>query len=401
MLVEKIPSARNALAGKTAIVTGAGGGIGLEAAKALRYMGARVAIIEIDREKGKRAEAEMLGLFGPEAASFHYFDLGDEEALLSFVRLYRDRCGCPDILINNAAVVIVGAVDRLASADWDRGYRVNLKAPILLTREFLPGMKERRSGTICFVPSSGAAPYMGAYEVYKTAQAEFCSTLCGEIENTGVHAYSIAPGLVRTETADAAIAKVAAMMGIAKEGIYESNAKNMLTSEEAGTAFALSVLSAENYNGLEIGSIQVLNDLKLLEPGASVPATTAIGMDAMETMERILGTFRQQHKGWKERNLFEREWLMRDFRKKTGYSTGQMEASLVAMCDSARDCGSLDGGEARDLFERLEAYYENQYRLLQGWEKDPAKLRESSNAIRGWIGDIDCILVAMRPTGSI
>jgi len=208
---------------------------------------------------------------------------------------------------------------------------------------------------------------MGAYEVYKTAQAEFCSTPCGEIENTGIHAYSIAPCLVKTETADEAIGKVAALMGIPKDSIYSSNAGNMLTSEEAGTAFALSALAAGNYHGLEIGAIQVLNDFGLLErssPGTG-KGTVALCAESRQVLERILLTFREQHRGWKERNLFEREGLMRDFRKRTGCSTEQMEPSLAALHEKAREEGLMQVDVAKDLLGRLKACYGNQYRLLR------------------------------------
>lgn len=202
------------------------------------------------------------------------------------------------------------------------------------------------------------------------------------------------------ETADDAIGKVATMMGIAQESIYSSNTKNMLTIEEAGTAFALSVLSAEKYNGLEIGAIQVLNDFWLLERSSPGPGTTAVCAESTQAIERILRTFREQHRGWKERNLFEREWLMRDFRKRTGCSTEQMELSLAALHEKARDEGLMQVDGARDLPGRLKAYYENQYRLLQGWEKKPARLEENSKAIMSWVGDIDGVLEARSGDGT-
>jgi NAD(P)-dependent dehydrogenase (short-subunit alcohol dehydrogenase family) len=68
-----------------------------------------------------------------------------------------------------------------------------------LLEKLLPGMLKRKSGTVVFVPSSGAAPYMGAYEVFKTAQVELCNTLAGELEGTGVITFSIGPGIVKTD----------------------------------------------------------------------------------------------------------------------------------------------------------------------------------------------------------
>jgi len=389
MLIEKVPSVKNILHGKIAIITGAGGGIGLEAAKSLCYLGTKVIIVEIDRMKGKNAESEINALFGSGISEYYYLDLSKEIEIISFVKSFKKKHGCPDIIINNAATVIIGAIDQLSSKDWDVGYSVNLKAPILLTKEFIPEMKKANKGTICFIPSSGAAPYMGAYEIFKTAQAEFCSTLCGELENTNVYAYSIAPGLVKTETADSSIEKVAEMMGVTKHSIYSSNEKNMLTAEEAGTAFALSVLAAEKYNGLEIGSIQVLNDFFLLNTNKIELKEIDITKETVEVVKKILSTFKEQHYGWKERNIFERQWLLRDFKKTVGFTSEQMELKLISIQQQADIEGKIDHSITKDVLERLKSYYANQYILLQGWEKNKEKLEKNSRVIRGWISDID------------
>ena len=81
----------------------------------------------------------------------------------------------------------MGAVDDVKIEFWDKSYAVNLKVPLLLSQKFLPLMKERKSGTIVFVSSSGASPYMGAYEVFKTVQVELSNTLAMELENSGVY----------------------------------------------------------------------------------------------------------------------------------------------------------------------------------------------------------------------
>ena len=104
-------------------------------------------------------------------------------------------------------------------------------------------MKTKNSGTIVFVSSSGAAPFMGAYEVFKTAQVELCNTLYGELENTNINVYSIGPGLVKTETAMREIEVVSSHLGMTTEEFYEMNERHILGVEEAGTGFALSVLS--------------------------------------------------------------------------------------------------------------------------------------------------------------
>ena len=114
------------LSGKIVLLTGAGGGIGLEAAKAFAEMGAKVLIAEIGREKAVRKMC------------------GDILA----------RFGCPDIIFNNAAAVITGKIGEVSIEDWDLCYAVNLKAPVMLTSCFLEMMKERDS-----VNSRTSVPY--------------------------------------------------------------------------------------------------------------------------------------------------------------------------------------------------------------------------------------------------
>ena len=174
------------LSGKIVLLTGAGGGIGLEAAKAFAEMGAKVLIAEIDREKGEKAAEDITVKF-PGAAFFLHTDLSDGTAIRKLCGDILARFGCPDIIFNNAAAVITGKIGEVSIEDWDLCYAVNLKAPVMLTSYFLEMMKERDSGCIVFVSSSGAAPYLAAYETFKTAQAEFSSALSMELEGTHVY----------------------------------------------------------------------------------------------------------------------------------------------------------------------------------------------------------------------
>lgn len=160
---------------------------------------------------------------------------------------------------------------------------------------------------------------MGAYEVFKTAQVELCNTLSGELEKTKIKTFSIGPGLVKTETAMNGIEIVSNMMGMTTDEFYTMNENHILGVEEAGCGFALSVLLADKYNGLEIGSIQVLIDFGLLEN-----------------------------------------------------QTNQDKNKQIS-------------------FEKLKQYYKRQYKLLQGFEKDPARLKEHSNTLNQWIMDLTFI----------
>ena len=370
---------KGTLAGKVVLITGAGGGIGLETARCFAVMGAKVIVLDNDREKGERAEAALRAIPGA-VADFYYIDLADEGSFDAMKAFVLGKYGCPDIVFNNAAVLHLGAVGAIGSQDWDHGYRVNFKAPVLLVNCFLEEMKRRDSGTFVFVSSSGAAAYMGAYEIFKTAQGELAGTLAQELEGTGIRSYTIGPGLVKTETARKSIAVVAAKMNLSEEAFYEMNKDHIISVEDAALGFALSVLHADEYNGQEIGSLQVLNGLAPKD-GATVR------VDA-ETLGRVARTFSEQYKGWKERNVFERQWVLRDFRKCVGRPADEVQARMQELAQS----GGLLAADDRPLLEALVRYWQRQAQLLQSFEKDPQKRQEHSRTIAGWIADLQSLL---------
>ena len=370
---------KGTLAGKVVLITGAGGGIGLETARCFVTMGAKVVVLDNDREKGERAEAALRAIPGA-VADFYYIDLADEGSFDAMKAFVLGKYGCPDIVFNNAAVLHLGAVGAIGSQDWDHGYRVNFKAPVLLVNCFLEEMKRRDSGTFVFVSSSGAAAYMGAYEIFKTAQGELAGTLAQELEGTGIRSYTISPGLVKTETAQKSIAVVAAKMNLSEEAFYEMNKDHIISVEDAALGFALSVLHADEYNGQEIGSLQVLNGLAPKD-GATVR------VDA-ETLGRVARTFSEQYKGWKERNVFERQWVLRDFRKCVGRPADEVQARMQELAQSG---GLLAAGD-RPLLEALVRYWQRQAQLLQSFEKDPQKRQAHSCTIAGWIADLQSLL---------
>lgn len=390
MLIKRNASLKDALKGQTVLLTGGGGGIGLEAARAFAWLGARVILAEIDADRGQRAQ-DAVDELSPGAAEFYAVDLGDEAAVRRMADDVLARCGFVDVLFHNATVTPMGAVDDVDIAQWDHSYQVNLRAPLLLTQRLLPGMKARRQGTLIFVSSSGASPYMGAYEVFKTSQVELSNTLAMELEGTGVHAYTIGPGLVKTATAMAAIEIVAARMGMGIEEFYRMNSTHILDAESAGVGFALSVLKAQEYHGQEISSIQVLKDFDLADEdvASDTVVDVLLAPDALESVRR---TYEQQYEGWRVMNVFERQWVFRDFKKYMGQSAEQALEALRAMDARVRsgDCprSALDTA----FLAKLRDYWKHQLQLLKGYQKNKTLLEEQARTIEGWIADLDALL---------
>lgn len=370
---------RGTLNDKLVLISGAGGGIGFETAKYCAIMGARVILLDIDRKKGERAQKTIESIC-PGHSEFYEIDLADENSIYKMRDYVLNRFSCPDVVFNNAAVLHLGDVGQVSSKDWDHGYLVNLKAPILLTNCFIEEMKKRNTGTIVFVSSSGAVAHMGAYEIFKTAQAELSNTLSMELEDTGICAYTISPGLVKTDTAIKSIKVVAESMNISLDEFYEMNKDHIISVEDAALGFALSLLKAKAYNGQELGSIQVLNQLEKQNDDTE---TCDLAL-----LNRIIATYEEQYSGWQKRNIFERQWVLRDFKKSVGMTADEVYTVMESMKNSG---GSLSEQD-RLLLERMILYWEHQYQLLQGFEKDKKKLEENSNIIRGWIADIkNCI----------
>lgn len=380
---------KTALTGNTVLLTGAGGGIGRETALAFAALGAFVLLTDIDRARGERATAAV-NLRFPQAAHFLHADLSDKEAVAALCEKVLAQYGCPDILFHNAAVVVTGQVGAVPFQAWEHSYAVNLRAPILLTSSFLPHMRKRDRGCVVFVSSSGAAPYLNAYEVFKTAQGEFSSGLAAELEGTHIYTYTIAPGLVRTQTAEDSIQAVAAHMGLSPEAFYREQAAHTLSPQEAGQGFALSTLSASTYHGQEISSLQALHEcLGTGRDRTTPPATEAPALPPALLM-RIFDTFQAQYHGWLQRNLFERQWVLRDFKKRVGLPAEAVDNTL----QTARN--TLERGErptlSPALFAKLQAYWQHQYTLLQSFEKDPDQREAYGRQIQAWIADLQQLL---------
>ena len=393
LVIAKGKLEKGQLKGKVALITGAGGGIGYEAARALVWLGVKVIIAEIDKVKGKRAEKELNREFGGESVVFIYTDIGNERSVKRLVKKVYKTFGTIDILFNNATIAPMGSVHDVGIGNWDLSYKVNLRGPVLLISQILPNMLKRDSGIIVLVPSSGAAPYMGAYEVFKTSQVELANTLAAELEQTGVIAYSIGPGIVKTDTAQKAIEEIAPLYGKSVEEFYKMSESVLITAEEAGAGFAASVALADQYRGLEIGSIQALMD-------AGISVDEKKKLDGMMLSENEINqieplfievkkTFVEQIDGWSERSIFERQWLMRDFKKNMGASP-EYYFDILKEFEGALGNSKISTVTLEKLpLEKMASYYRHQIELLKGYEKDKNKVREYTDIMNGWIEPIE------------
>ncbi|MGD0071040.1 MAG: SDR family oxidoreductase [Candidatus Bathyarchaeia archaeon] len=401
MIISKGNFNRDSLKGEIALVTGAGRGIGYEAAKALAWLGANVVIAEINEQNGKTAEESINKEFGAGKAFFVKTDIGNEKDIGKLAEVVLKKFGKVDIVLNNATVFPIGTVKDTPIESWDFSYRVNLRGPVILARKFLPAMIERKHGVFVCVSSSGAAPFIGAYEVFKTAQVELANTISAEVEGTGVYAFTIGPGISRTPGFVEGGGKVASLMGMSLDELFEMNKNAQISPEAAGAGFAIAIALAKRYHGQETSSIQVLREAgieltdekqKAQEQEKLVTKPIDI-QNTIELYELVQKTYLEQSEGWKKRNLFERQWISRDFKKNTGMSIDEMQTTVKALGNSLKTQAST--AEFVEPLNRLAAYYEHQQEQLKGFEKDPKKLEENLKIIDGWIIDVKQLVQAL------
>jgi NAD(P)-dependent dehydrogenase (short-subunit alcohol dehydrogenase family) len=393
LLISKGNLTKGQLMGAVVIVTGGGGGIGFEACRSLLWLGAKVVIAEIDKKKGLQAERLLQQEFETEEVCYLYTDVSNESSIKSLYKNVIKRFGKVDAIINNATVAVTGAVNKVGIEAWDNSYRVNLRGPVLLATYFLQDMINRKLGTLIFVSSSGAAPYLGAYEVFKTSQVELCNTLVGELEKSGVNVFTIGPGIVKTETTNAAIHQIAHLYNKTVDEFYKMSEKMLLTVEQAGAGFAAAVASAEKYNGMEISSIQALIDVNINIEEINIQEEITLTLEQISRIHKMVAsikkTLEEQSEGWQNRPVFERQWVLRDFKKYTGFAPEYFTKNIKYF-EIKLQQNKLTNKDIKNLqLDKLHSYYLHQLVLLRGYEKNQNKLQEYTEAITSWINEIE------------
>lgn len=394
MILEKNNYDRNALQDKIVLITGGGGGIGIEASRAFAYMGAHVIIAEIDAGRGKQAEKLINEESLNGTVDFFQIDITNEKQIDKLYEYIMDKYMRLDVLINNAAIVPMGAIDTVSISDWDLSYAVNLRAPVLLTKKFLSSMK-KTGGIIVFVPSGNTNPYMSAYEIFKTAQVELCNTLCEEIDGMGIITYSIAPGFVKTDTAVNAVETVAASMGITVEDFYKSLEEFITDAEIAGVGYAVSVVKAKQYNGKEIMSYQVLTESGLISGGKEKLSSThtQVDFDKLSFLfKSIADVFFDQYQNWQEKKLFQKQFILSDFKKQMGMPAESFKMRIEALQGQIHNNEWGNFLDSKEMFIKWQCFYEHQIKLLQGYEKNAAQLADDTKLINSWIENLQEII---------
>jgi len=195
----------------TAVVTGAGRGIGRAIALKFAAEGADVVCVSRTQQNSEKVAAEIRAL-GRKAWAFAV-DVSDASAVSSAAEKILAEAGRVDVLVNNAGVTRDGLLMRMSDADWDTVLNTNLKGAFLVTKAFTRAFVKQRSGRIINVASiiglignAGQANYAAS----KAGLIGFTQSVARELASRGITVNALAPGFIETDMTAALSAELKA-----------------------------------------------------------------------------------------------------------------------------------------------------------------------------------------------
>ena len=213
-------SERMRLEGRTAVVTGAAGGIGRAIAESLGRRGCHLALADVD-EAGMAETAELTRAV---RVSRHRIDVADRIAVAEFPSIVAAEHGGVDVLVNNAGVAVGGTFEQVSDEDFEWLFEINFWGVVRMTRAFLPLLRasgDARVVNISSVYGLIAPPEQVAYASSKFAVRGFSEALRHELEGSGIGVTVVHPGGVNTSIAE----KARVPAGVTEEEIARRRAR--------------------------------------------------------------------------------------------------------------------------------------------------------------------------------
>jgi len=223
------------LKNKVAIVTGAASGIGKEIAHVYAKAGARVAIADLNLAQAQAA-ADDIKAAGGQAMAVS-MDVTNEAQVNAGVDAVVEHFGAVDVLVSNAGIQIIDAIEELSFADWKKMLAIHLDGAFLTTRACLKHMYAAgNGGSVIYmgsVHSKEASKLKAPYVTAKHGLIGLCKVVAKEGAAHGVRANVICPGFVRTPLVDKQIPEQAKELGISEADVI----KNVMLKETVDGEF--------------------------------------------------------------------------------------------------------------------------------------------------------------------
>ena len=230
----------NRLAGKRALVTAAGAGMGRAAALAFAREGAKVVATDLNADS-------LQALAKDSAIETRQLDVTDEQAVAQFV----ESVGAVDILFNCAGWVHQGSLTECRVEDWDKSFNVNVRSMFLVTKSMLPKMAAKGGGVILNMASvlgtEKAAPNRLAYAASKAAVAGFTRALAIDHVKQGIRVNCVCPGTVDTPSLGDRINAFADPVQARKDFIARQPMGRLATAEEIAETFVYLVSDESSF----------------------------------------------------------------------------------------------------------------------------------------------------------
>jgi 3-hydroxybutyrate dehydrogenase len=240
------------LSGKSAVVTGSTSGIGLGIARDFAAAGMNVMLNGFGAAREiAAARAEVAKTFGVEAV-YSAADMSKPGEIAAMVEDARKAFGNVDVLVNNAGIQHVEAIETFPAAKWDAIIAIDLSSAFHAMRAVVPEMKARRWGRIINIASAHAlvaSPYKSAYVAAKHGLLGLTKTVALETAEHGITVNAVCPGYVLTPLVERQIPETAKARGITEEQVvrdvllHAQPTRQFVTVEQIG-AFCVFLCTA-------------------------------------------------------------------------------------------------------------------------------------------------------------
>jgi NAD(P)-dependent dehydrogenase (short-subunit alcohol dehydrogenase family)/class 3 adenylate cyclase len=296
ILLESFGVSSRELDGRTALITGAGRGIGEQLARLLARLGANVVIADILPTAQQVADS-IVATGG--SATFVQCDLENaaeaERLADEAVRVY----GRVDILVNGAMQLVMAPVVATTLEDWDRTFNVNLRAAFLLIRKLLPGMTAQERGVIVNMISYEGGPLQSAYYATKVGLRSLALSVAREVgDKSGIASFSFVPGIVDTPAVrEVVMPGISAALGIPLDELETTvlavnpGYPGLLPVEHCAAALAFTIVHAREYHGQVVDPFEPLSRFGVIDipPFDATPWVAPSEMTAATLPQHVHG----------------------------------------------------------------------------------------------------------------